>query len=73
MTDARPSKETRAEEEREARAPHVADRPPTPEEEELADESANDPEAVAVQADVAEHEREMAKRGANQQGEGRIS
>jgi hypothetical protein len=42
-----------------------ADRMPTPEEEEIADELELDPE-------VAEHEREMAERGAKQKGEGRV-
>jgi len=59
-----PSSETRAEEEREARAPHGdagasekgdADDPPT-----------------EVSEDVKEHYREMTERGANQRGEGRI-
>jgi hypothetical protein len=69
----RASGETRAAEAREARAPHTADRPPTPEEEELADEVANDPEGVRIQGEVSAHEREMARRGAAQRGEGRIS
>jgi hypothetical protein len=59
------SKQTRAEEERDARRPARADRPPTPEEERRADALEPDP-------DVAEHYEEMAERGANQEGEGRI-
>jgi hypothetical protein len=42
-----------------------ADRMPTPEEEELAEQQTLDPETVA-------HEKEMAERGAHQKGEGRI-
>jgi hypothetical protein len=61
----RPSPETRAAERDEATTPAGADREPTPEEQRLADEHDADP-------DVAEHEREMAERGARQQGEGRI-
>ena len=61
----RPSSETRDAERAEAEAPHDADRAPTPEEEAVAEQSVLDP-------DVAEHERDMAERGANQEGEGRI-
>ena len=60
-----PSRETRAAERDEADAPHTADRPPTGEEAELAERNPADPA-------VAEHEREMAERGAHQQGEGRV-
>jgi hypothetical protein len=68
----RPSKQTREAEAHEARAPHEADRPATPEEEELADEMANDPESIRAQGEVGEHLREMAERGAAAEGEGRI-
>jgi hypothetical protein len=61
----RPSPETRAAERDEAATSPGADRPPTDEEARLADEHEPDP-------DVAEHEQEMAERGARQQGEGRI-
>jgi hypothetical protein len=61
----RPSDETRAEERDEAQQSAAADRAPTPDEEKVADAHALDPE-------VAEHEREMNERGANQQGEGRL-
>ena len=68
MTEAtqptRPSAETREAEQAEGQAKHESDRAPTPEE-----------EAGAVQEvdpDVAEHEEEMFKRGADQQGEGHI-
>ena len=61
----RPSHETRAAERAEADAEHRADHEPTPDEEAAADEQELDPT-------VAEHEREMAERGAHQQGEGRV-
>jgi hypothetical protein len=60
----RPSAETREAEHAEAQAKHESDRVPTPEEEAV--------EAQEVEPDVAEHEEEMLKRGANQQGEGRL-
>jgi hypothetical protein len=56
---------TRVEELLEASAAHSADRPPTPEEEAAADSNVLDPE-------VAEHEREMGKIGAEVKGEGEI-
>jgi hypothetical protein len=56
---------TRTEEEREAGAAHKADRPPTAEEEAAADSNTLDP-------DVAAHEREMGRRGADVKGEGEI-
>ncbi len=61
----RPTAETRAAERDEAQTTAHADREPTPEEERRADELKLEPE-------VAEHEKEMAERGANQKGEGRI-
>jgi hypothetical protein len=61
----RPSSETRDAERAEATTPAQADREATPEEAELADRNELDP-------DVAEHEREMADRGSNQKGEGRV-
>jgi len=68
MTEAtqptRPSAETREAEHADAQAKHESDRAPTSEEEAV--------EAHEVDADVAEHEEEMLKRGANQQGEGRL-
>ncbi len=69
---ARPSDETRAAEAREAAAAHDADRSPTPEEEELADEVTNDPSSAEHRHQVGEHVREMAERGAAEEGEGRI-
>jgi hypothetical protein len=61
----RPSSETREAERAEASTPAHADREATPEEAELADRNELDPEVV-------EHEREMAERGSNQKGEGRV-
>ncbi len=61
----RPSAETREAERAEAQAKHESDRAPTPEEEAVA-------EAQEVEPDVAEHEEEMLRRGADQQGEGRL-
>jgi len=61
----RPSSETRDAERNEAEMRGQADRMPTPEEEEIADD-------LEVDTEVAEHEREMTERGANQKGEGRI-
>jgi len=61
----RPTPDTRAAERAEATTPAGADRMPTAEEEDRAEEHDLDPEVV-------EHEREMAERGARQEGEGRI-
>jgi len=61
----RPSAETRDAGRLEAQAKHESDRAPTPEEE-------AEVEGRVVDPDVAEHEKEMLKRGANQQGEGRL-
>lgn len=60
-----PSKETRAEEADEARQHADPGRAPTPDEEAAADSN-------EVSAGVSEHEREMAERGAHQQGEGKL-
>ena len=61
----RPSPETRNAERDDAATPAGADRAATPEEADRAEAHELDPE-------VAEHEREMAERGANQEGEGRV-
>jgi hypothetical protein len=61
----RPTGETRATEREDAERTAGADRDPTAEEEATAESQKLDPQ-------VAEHEREMAERGANQEGEGRI-
>jgi hypothetical protein len=63
--DAEVDESTKVEELLEASAAHSADRPPTAEEEAAADGNALDPE-------VAEHEREMGKIGAEVKGEGQI-
>jgi hypothetical protein len=67
MTDqpTRPSPDTRAAEREDAQQKAGAGREPTAEEAARADETELDPE-------VAEHEREMRERGANQKGEGRL-
>jgi hypothetical protein len=69
MTDStrltRPSLETREAERTQAQAKHESDRAPTAEEEEAVAAHVADPE-------VARHEEEMLKRGANQQGEGQL-
>lgn len=66
MTDrTKPTPETRAVEREEMDARHEPDREPTPDEETAAEHLEVDPEVV-------KHEKEMAERGANQEGEGRI-
>lgn len=52
-----------------AAAAHDADRPPTPEEERLAEQSV----PGIDQESVSRHEREMAERGASVEGEGQIT
>jgi hypothetical protein len=61
----RPNDQTRDAERAEAEVHSGADRMPTPDEEKVADSLDVDPE-------VAENYEEMAERGANQQGEGRL-
>ena len=56
---------TRQAEREESEAAHRPDRPPTPEEESVADARSVDPE-------VREHYEEMAETGAESEGEGRI-
>jgi len=56
---------TREAEREESEAPHRADRPPTPDEESVADSRSVDPE-------VKEHYEEMMETGAEVEGEGRI-
>jgi hypothetical protein len=63
--ETRPSAETRDAEREEAAAEHAPDRAPTREEEEAAERNSLDPETEA-------HAKEMAERGANQKGEGRV-
>jgi hypothetical protein len=61
----KPSEQTRDAERADASVHSGPDRMPTPEEEATADSLENDPE-------VAKNYEEMAERGANQKGEGRI-
>ena len=56
---------TREAEREEGASHHDPDRPPTPEEEAMADDLSVDP-------DVAEHYEEMAQLGAEAEGEGRM-
>jgi hypothetical protein len=62
----RPNQATREEEQREARAEHVADRPPTKDEERSA------PGREDLGPGVQERFEEMAERGASQKGEGEL-
>ena len=64
--NSQPSGATQQEEEREARADHAADRPPTDSEEKAA------PDREDLGQGVAEHAEEMAERGANVKGEGEL-
>ncbi len=66
MENSEVSDATRRAEDEDADSPHQADRPATPEEEEAAGDR-------KVSADVRAHEHEMAQRGADEKGEGRIS
>jgi hypothetical protein len=61
----RPSDATRDAERDDAEVGSHADREPTKDEEERAEKIEADPE-------VADHEKEMAERGAHQEGEGRL-
>jgi len=61
----RPSDATKAAERAEAETHAGADRMPTEDEERVAEEQ-------SIDDDVREHAQDMAERGANQQGEGRI-
>jgi hypothetical protein len=62
----RPDAETREAEQDEAHAAHSADRPPTAAETEAAEAQGD------VDESVARAERDMAKKGANAEGEGRV-
>ena len=59
------SDETRATDRRDAEAAHEPDRPPTPDEEAKAEQNTLNPE-------TAENYKEMAEKGANHPGEGRV-
>ena len=62
----RPDDATKNTEREDAQVKAGSDRQPTPDEEAVAEAQ------PAVDADVAENYKEMAERGANQKGEGRI-
>ena len=67
MTDrTKPNDETRAAEREEMDAKHVSDREPIILDQETAAEK------LELDPEVVKHEQEMAERGANQKGEGRI-
>jgi hypothetical protein len=68
----RPTKGTKAFEQADAGASHEADRMPTPDEADLADEAAQDPNISGDHQDVAKHYKDMTDRGVAQEGEGRI-
>jgi hypothetical protein len=61
----KPDEQTRSAERAEADEEHAPDRMPTPDEERRAEEHEAD-------TSVAAHAKEMAERGKNQQGEGRV-
>lgn len=61
-----PTAKTSEQEERDFRASHQPDRPPTPEEEAAADGHGPPP------GDVVAHAREMTRRGAEVEGEGSV-
>jgi hypothetical protein len=65
-----PDDKTVAEDEREAKSAHVADREATADEAKAADRSRE--EFASDAQDVAENEESMAKRGAEVKGEGEI-
>lgn len=66
MAEEKLSDATHEADRRDAQVTGGADRMPTPEEEAKAEQQKLDPEAAA-------HYKEMAERGANQKGEGRIT
>lgn len=73
MSDDRtvPSDETDAVEQVDERSPHEADRLASPEEEAAADKARS--ELAGDEEQVAEHYKDMAKKGADIKGEGEIS
>jgi hypothetical protein len=68
-----PDDETEAAETEDAAVTRGADRPPTTDEEEAADRAREDPDIAGDPEDVAAHYDEMAERGVEQKGEGRIT
>lgn len=69
--DSKPDKATKDAEKAEGDSKHVADRAATGDEDEKADEALA-AESDEERASVAKHEKEMAERGVQQKGEGRI-
>jgi hypothetical protein len=67
-----PSEATREEEQREAVKSHEPDRPPTDEEEEEAEQALADSESSGDRAEVRRNYQDMAERGVQQKGEGKI-
>jgi hypothetical protein len=67
-----PSEKTREEEQRDALKAHEPDRPSTDEEEEEAEQALGDSELSGNQAEVRKNYQEMAERGVQQKGEGKI-
>ena len=65
MDPERPNDATRAAERADAQRQSGPDREPT-------EDEARDAEQQSIDDEVREHEREMAERGARQEGEGRI-
>jgi hypothetical protein len=68
-----PDDETEAAETEDGGVAHGADRPPTTDEEAAADRARQDPDIAGDPDDVAAHYEEMAERGVEQKGEGRIT
>jgi hypothetical protein len=68
-----PDDETEAAEVEDASVAHGPDRTPTTDEEAAADRAREDPEIAGDPKDVAAHYEEMAERGVEQKGEGRIT
>jgi hypothetical protein len=63
---------TREAEETEATASHQADRAASEDEVAAAERAADDPSLSGHRAEVAAHEQDMARRGVEAEGEGRI-
>lgn len=66
------SARTRVAEEVESSVTHQPDRLPTEDEEALAEQSADELERSGKSKSVADHEADMARRGVEERGEGRI-
>jgi len=66
------SDETTKFEEKEAGSGHGADREPTEDEADAAESARKDPDIAGDPSNVADNYREMARRGVDEKGEGRI-